>query len=119
MRRFSFVLPLVLGVVISPAVLPHAADAQKMEKEAAEQNEPDKITGRLPNYYGKVGVSDEQRRQIYIIQNDYDEQIEPLLDEIEELRAERDTKVTAVLTDEQRAEVQRMRVEARARRASR
>ena len=74
--------------------------------------------GRLPAYYGRV-VTAEQRKQIYEIQAKYHEKILELQRQLQELIAKRDAEVEAVLTPEQKAEVERMRREARQRRRSR
>ena len=116
MRRLALLVPFCLGASVGPALLPQDAVAQKMERQ---EPEAEKLTGRLPNYYGKVDVSDEQRQNIYRIQADYEVKIESLLDEIEQLRTDRDEKVAAVLTDEQRAAVERLEAEARAKRTAR
>ena len=122
MHRPSFAAGLLTALLAIPCVLPLAAAPQRTTapdtEEAATSEEP-KYTGRLPNYYGKAGVSDEQRMEIYKIQTEYAAQIDPLLSEIEDLRADRDAEVADVLTDEQQADVRRMRAEARERRRSR
>ena len=112
MRRLSFVLPFLLGLSIQPLLPANAAPQKTAEPEAEEKT----YTGRLPRYYGKVGVSDDQRQAIYKIQTEYALKIDPLLDEVETLRQDRDADVADVLTDEQTAEIKKLRAEARAKR---
>ena len=53
------------------------------------------------------------------MQHEYDARIEELLDEIEELRDQRDEDMRAVLTDDQKKMVDLAKTEARKRRAER
>ncbi len=73
--------------------------------------------GRLPAYFGKV-VSDKQRAEIYAIQARYNEQLEKLQEQLETLTAKRDTEVEEVLTDEQRAEIAKLKQARSSRRSS-
>ena len=113
-------LSLCTGLLLAPALTPAPAAAQKAAVVQTEKTDETPIfKGRLPNYYGQVGISEEQRQNVYRIQSEYEERIEKLLDELEELRADRDAEVAGVLTDEQQAEVDRLRKAARDRRAAR
>jgi Spy/CpxP family protein refolding chaperone len=67
-------------------------------------------------YYGKV-VTEEQRQKIYDIQRKYFPQIRALQKQLEALIAKRDAEIEAVLTPQQKAEIERLRKEAAARRA--
>jgi Spy/CpxP family protein refolding chaperone len=71
---------------------------------------------RLPMYYGKV-VTEEQRQKIYDIQRKYFPQIRALQKQLDALIAKRDAEIEAVLTPQQKAEIERLRKEAAARRA--
>lgn len=68
----------------------------RMELEAA------KFKRRLPNGFGAVGIDDAQRAEIYRIQEEYHAVLTPLYQRADRLRAERDERIRAVLTDEQR-----------------
>ncbi|GAB4142550.1 MAG: hypothetical protein Kow0040_31600 [Thermogutta sp.] len=70
---------------------------------------------RLPMYYAKV-VDDKQRQSIYDIQRKYHPQIADLQRQLEKLIAQRDAEIEAVLTPQQKAEVEKLRKEAAARR---
>jgi hypothetical protein len=59
--------------------------------------------GQLPASWKKIGLTDEQVKQIYKIQGDYRPRIEELEQKIKDLRAEELTKEIAVLTDAQKA----------------
>ena len=75
---------------------------------ASEVKDRKKLRGRLPAYFGKV-VSTKQREEIYEIQAKYNEQIEKLKEQLESLTSKRDSEVTEVLTDEQRAEIAKLK----------
>jgi TolA-binding protein len=76
--------------------------AQEAEKKA---------TGRLPNNYGRIGLTEAQRAKIYGVQMKYGEQIDALIKQVEELRQKRDTEIEAVLTPEQRENLKKLTAE--------
>lgn len=84
----------------------------------AEVQERKQFRGRLPSYYGTV-VNERQRERIYAIQRHYYGQIEDLKAQLEAVTQKRDADVADVLTAQQRAEVERLQVQAKARRAVR
>jgi hypothetical protein len=127
----AFLCAAALGALLAtcrraPAQDDPAEPAPKAEKPAEKQpapkstgeQEPKKFRGRLPNYYRHV-VDEKQRETIYKVQEEYAAKIDALRKQLETLIAERDAKVEAVLTPEQRKEVERLREEARAKRAKR
>jgi hypothetical protein len=92
----------------SPAETPVPEDAKPKKRE---------FRGRLPAYYNRV-VDEEQRAKIYAIQREYAPKIDALKAQLEALTAERNEKVVAVLTPEQRTTVEKLRAEAKAKRAA-
>jgi cell division protein ZapA (FtsZ GTPase activity inhibitor) len=70
----------------------------------------------LPLYY-KGLVTDDQKEQLYSIQDDYRPKLKALKDQLKALTAERDAKLDALLTADQKAKVQAKRDEAQAKRA--
>ncbi len=78
-----------------------------------------KARGRLPNYYGRVGVSEDQKEKIYAIQATHAEKIAELEKQLKELKAKRDKEVEAVLTPDQLKKVKEMEEEARKKRMER
>lgn len=75
-----------------------AAKSEKGEgaKKAAKPGD------RLPPNYTKIGISDEQRKKIYDVQNKYEDQITALEKQITELKAKQKAEVEALLTPEQK-----------------
>lgn len=80
-----------------------AKDAEKGKKAAAETK------GRLPNNYGQVGLSEEQRNKIYALQAKYNGDIEKLEAQIMQLTTQRDMEIFAVLTPEQKTKFNELR----------
>ena len=68
--------------------------------------------GRLPAYYGQV-VTEEQRQKIYEIQEQYSTKINAMEERLRALKNERDEKVAAVLTAEQKKKVEEAGAKAR------
>lgn len=73
-------------------------DAAKAAAQKPKQ--PAEPKGRLPNFYNEV-VNKEQRETIYKIQMSYDEKIDALTAQLQELMAKRNADVEKVLTPEQ------------------
>ena len=81
------------------------AEGKKERKGEERRGEERKFRGRLPNNYGKVGVSDAQRKTIYGIQLGYRKQREALTEQLADLKSKQNDEVEAVLTDDQRKEL--------------
>lgn len=77
----------------------------------AAATDEEKATGRLPNNYGKLGLSDKQKKSIYETQGKYATEISELVRKVEELRTKRDTEVEAVLTAEQKTKLKELLAE--------
>lgn len=89
----------------------HTDETQKKEgdqpsaSESAESSQPAaKPTRRprLPNHYGKLGLSDEQKQQVYAIQAKYQPQLDELQEKIRALQIERRMEINTVLTKGQK-----------------
>ena len=79
-----------------------------------------KSGARLPNNYGQLGLTPEQRQRIYALQADYGKKIEELEAQLAALREKRDQECEAVLTAEQKqrlAEILKEREQRKAERA--
>ncbi len=80
------------------------------EKPSAAADE-EKAAGRLPNNYGKLGLSEKQKTSVYAAQTKYATEISALIKQVEDLRAKRDAEVEAVLTAEQKVKLQELQGE--------
>lgn len=105
-------LPVVIGLLVADG---RSTAQEKKEDQAAEKKERTKPRGRLPAYFSAV-VSEEQREQIYGVQQKYAKQIDELERQLDELVAQRDKEVEGVLTPEQLEKVIAKREEAAAKR---
>ena len=74
-----------------------------------------RTVNRLPNYFRSV-VTEKQRQKIYQIQNDYRPRIQELKEQLERLTEERNAKIDAVLTHEQRKKIARIKKAAKEKR---
>lgn len=76
--------------------------AQEAEKKAS---------GRLPNNYGKIGLTEAQKQKIYQAQDKYGDQIDALVKQVEALRQKRDAEIDGVLTADQREQLKKLQAE--------
>ncbi len=82
-------------------------DAKAAKFPLLAQNEPKATTrkapaGRVPSGWAKIGLSTEQKKNIYEIQAKYKEQTDDLEKQIEDLKAQRDKELMELLTEEQK-----------------
>jgi hypothetical protein len=95
-RLLCWATPLALALAVVTVDRP-ALGADTSVRKALSK----KLRGRLPPYYRSV-VTDQQREQIYGIQEEYKSKIEALEVQLKALTKERKDKIAAVLTPEQR-----------------
>lgn len=88
------------------------ADTANKAVPAAEAKGP---RGRLPAHYAEV-VDEKQRAAIYAIQQEYAERIKQLRLQLDAVTKERDQKIAAVLTPEQKDKVAELAEAAKAKR---
>jgi len=80
---------------------------QESKKDDPKKDDtPAKVKGKLPQYWGKIGLSDTQKQTIYTIQGKYGTEIDKLKAKIEELETTRDKEMKAVLSDDQKKALQ-------------
>lgn len=94
-------------VLSGPAGTAVAFLQESKPKPAAKKKAP--AGGRLPNNYGRIGLSEKQRNDIYSIQAKYRDQIEALEKQLADLRAKRDAEIEAVLTPEQKQKLEELK----------
>ncbi len=71
-----------------------------------------KARGRLPSHFSGV-VSDEQREKIYAIQREYEPTIKELTLKLDSLKKERDEKIDALLSPEQKKKIEDLKAAAK------
>jgi hypothetical protein len=69
---------------------------------AVGQDEKPKAKGFLPQNYGKLGLSEEQKQKIYTIQAEYRGKVEALEKQIKDLQKQQAGEFAKVLTPSQR-----------------
>jgi Spy/CpxP family protein refolding chaperone len=117
-RTFAALLALCLGLaLLLPASLPAQNDAD--QTPAATETETKEYRGPLPNYFGKLGVGDEQREKLYAVDAEYAGRIKALQKQIAELEKERDGRLEELLTPGQKLRLKELREEAVRRAAAR
>ncbi len=79
------------------------------KKTADPKDPPIKVNHQLPQNYGKLGLSDDQKKKIYSIQDDYGPRIAALKKQIEDLTKDEHTKVHDVLTEDQKKRLKEIR----------
>jgi hypothetical protein len=110
---------LVLGMTLISLAVAFTGAEQPIR--AAEASVPAKKAlrrrGRLPPHYAKV-VNEKQREEIYRIEEEYQPKIEALQKQLNSLKKERDGKISALLTAEQKKQIEEVAAKAKANRKS-
>lgn len=102
MIRLSMFALLGGVLVLSSGVVGQEARSSGQDtKKEAKKDEP-KLKGFLPQNWGKIGLTDSQKQEIYKIQGKYGTEIDKLEAKIKELKGTRDKEMKAVLTAEQK-----------------
>ncbi len=77
-------------------------DDPKAVKKDDKKDDTTKLKGRLPQHWGKIGLTDTQKQQIYKIQGKYGDEIDKLEAKIKDLKSTQEKEMRAVLTPEQK-----------------
>ncbi len=99
-----------LALLIAAGSLPLLAQDPKADdaKPAAAARKADP-SRRVPNHFGQVGLTPEQRESIYKIRKAHAEKLEALRAEITEIEAKSMSECEAVLTETQRKLLENLR----------
>ena len=92
---------------------PSIGQEETAPAKAAPAKTVKKPRGRLPAYYGQVGISSAQRTKIYSLQAQFGKQISDLQKQIDDLEGKRDSEVLAVLTPEQQKKLDELQTAAK------
>ena len=103
----------VVASLFVPALAQTGKTTAKNDEPVAEKkeflldvSEARAKTGRVPNGYGQIGLTRDQKERIYGIQAAYSERIKQLEEELETLRTEQVVQIKNVLTDTQKAAIE-------------
>ncbi len=123
-RRSAFLAPVaalavLCGSVAMTEALAQSKSSQKSKSTRSKSSDKSSsksataksktIGGRLPAYFGQVGLKDEQRQEVYEIQASYREKIEALEKELADLRAKMNKDLEGVLTTTQKRKLSSLR----------
>jgi hypothetical protein len=72
------------------------------KKDEPKKDDTPRVKGVLPRNWGKLGLEDKQKQEIYKIQAKYNSEIDKLEAKINELKSNRDKEMKGVLTPEQK-----------------
>lgn len=97
----------MLGLAV---VLPNLSSAQNEDSGSPEADKA--FRGFLPAYFGKLGMSDTQKEKVYRIQSSYEEQLNNLRKQIEQVEQKRDAEIETLLTPGQKLRLKELREEA-------
>jgi Spy/CpxP family protein refolding chaperone len=75
-------------------------------------------TGRVPNGYGQIGLTRDQKERIYGIQAAYSERIKQVEAELEQLKAEQIVQIKNVLSDQQKSAIENYEARTKSRRSA-
>ena len=73
-----------------------------------QQPPASKAKGRLPPYWSKLGLSEDQRKKVFAIQGEYKDKIDALKKDISKLEDDEKRELSKVLTDPQRVELKKL-----------
>ncbi|MBN9519673.1 hypothetical protein J0H58_14320 [bacterium] len=93
---------LLPAALTAALVLAGGSVAQDSKKEVKKDDPTPKAKGILPMNWGKLGLTDAQKQDVYTVQGKYNAEIDKLDAKIRELKAARDKEMKAVLTPEQK-----------------
>lgn len=83
-------------------ILAGGSFGQEPKKDAKKDDPPPRLKGFLPANWGKIGLSDNQKQDIYRIQAKYNGEIDKLEAKIQSLKASRDKEMKEKLSAEQK-----------------
>jgi hypothetical protein len=90
--------------------------AQPTTPKSASETTRAKPRGRVPNHYGTLGLTNDQKDEIYTIQAKYREQINALQIQINEMQQEEASEIFLVLSDVQKESLRKTLAEVAERR---
>jgi Spy/CpxP family protein refolding chaperone len=105
--RFARVVVLFLAVGIVSAEFSLGQEKKDDPKATKKDDSKEgKLKGQLPQNWGKLGLTDDQKQQVYKAQAKYRGEIEKLEAKIAELKGEQRKEMEKVLTAEQKKRLQ-------------
>ncbi len=91
----------VAWFVVAVALFAGSAAGQE-KKDTPAKDSSARAKGFLPQNWGRIGLSDEQKQDIYKVQAKYNDEIDKLEAKIREMKAARQKDMEKVLTADQK-----------------
>jgi flagellar basal body-associated protein FliL len=107
MTRLRILIAVLFVSGVTAGFLVRADDKKPDEKKP---DDPVKVTGHLPPNWAKIGLTNDQKQEIYKINLKYTTKIDKLKAEIEALKAEEDAERYKVLTDDQKKKLREIKL---------
>lgn len=79
-----------------------AKDVKESKEKDSKEKEAVKFKGSLPSRWGQIGLSEDQKQNVYKIQGQYRDEIDKLQAKIEDLKAQQKKEMERILTEEQK-----------------
>ena len=73
-----------------------------VKKDVKKDEPPAKTKGFLPQNWGKIGLTDDQKQEVYKVQGKYNGEIDKLEAKIKEIKSTRDKEMKGVLSADQK-----------------
>ncbi len=106
---------MLLGIAYSAARAKDPEGKATAKTAVKQRKKLRQLKGRLPDYFRTV-VTEEQRQKIYAIQREYGPEIRKLKAQLKALTDDRNAKIDALLTPEQRKQIAELKKAAKAKR---
>jgi TolA-binding protein len=118
MLPFAVVTSAVLALVAVNNGYTQEDAATSEDNQAQNEDARRPARGRLPNHYGDLGLSDEQKEKIYDIQRSYRARLVELQQQIEDLQQQQTLEIQETLTPAQKEALVKALKDAAERRAA-
>jgi Spy/CpxP family protein refolding chaperone len=107
MRRMAW----FFGCCAMAAVLAASSAYTQDTKKDDKKDDKSVAKGTLPQGWGKIGLTADQKKKITAIRGTYADKIGDLNKQIDQLKADRDAECVKLLTDDQKAELKKISTE--------
>ena len=114
----SAVVLLALGAGILPGLVAQEAGKAAAKGKSEEKKTSKKPEGRLPSNYGKIGLTDEQRAQVYAIHDRFEVEINDLEKKLADVKAKQTAEYEAVLNGNQKESLKTLNEETKSKASS-
>ena len=85
-----------------------AGSGYTQDKKDDKKDDKSVAKGTLPQGWGKIGLTADQKKKITALRGTYADKISELTKQIDQLKAERDAECVKLLTNDQKAELKKI-----------